>query len=199
MSHVYFSAIVPIKSTENQIRVAVINNTDGYNGEREETNADTVAGMGVRILRGCYTYEEAKELLNSNDDFYWGYYIKAIPFCNPCNKKTEDLTRRISETEKKTQAYIAAHRVANQKAAFIGCPECKSKIARFYFEDAKKSNLYRTDYCPVCRASMLSDTSKKTLKSYEDKIKSLNKELQTEKKRLCEKPTHYLAMAGVHN
>lgn len=200
MSHNYFSAVVPITATESQIKRAVVNNCYGYNGEAECMMSDIAARMGVRIIGGCRTEKEAEELLDSNDDFYWGGYIKAVPFCKASdNKKTLDLYRRIGETEQKEKDYLASHRVADQKAAFIGCPECKSKIAKVYFENQKQSYLYKVDRCPVCNASMASETVKKTLQGYRDKIEALNKELEAERKRISEKPTHYLAMCGIHD
>ena len=199
MSHNYFSAIVPYNSSETQIKKAVVANCYGWNGERECMMSEIASDMGVKVLRGCYTEQEAKDLLDDDDDFYWGGYIKAVPFCRVDNKKTKDLERRIVETRKKSQEYIANHRVADQKAAFIGCPDCKSKIAKMYFEGLKKQSVYMIDRCPVCHTSMLSETAKKTLKGYDDKIKTLEKELEVEKKRLSNKPTHYLAMCGIHD
>lgn len=199
MSHNYFSAVVPINSTPAQIKAEVVANCYGYNGESECTFEEEALGMGVKIVKGCYTKQEAYDLLHDNDDFYWGGFIKAVPFCYSENKKTKDFERRIAETRKKKSEYIASHRVADQKAAFIGCPECKSKINRSFYEEAKKRSLYMIDYCPVCRASMLSETAKKTLKGYDDKVKALEKDLEAERKRLAQKPTHYLAMCGMHS
>ena len=199
MSHNYFSATVPFNSTEAQIKKAVVSSCYGYNGERERMMSDIASDMSVKIIKGCYTEQEARDLLDSNDDFFWSGFIKAVPFCYSENKKTKDFERRIYEAKKKKSEYIANHRVADQKAAFIGCPECKSKINRSFYEEAKRRNAYMIDYCPVCRADMLSETAKKTLKGYNDKIIALSKDLEAEKKRLAQKPTHYLAMCGIHD
>lgn len=199
MSREYFSAVVPINSTPAQIKAEVVSNCYGYSGECEETFQEKASRMKVVIEKGCYTEKEAEEIFEKNDDFYWSGFIKAVPFCYSENKKTKDFERRIAETRKKKSEYIASHRVADQKAAFIGCPECKSKINRSYFEEAKRRSVYMVDTCPVCRASMLSETAKKTLKGYDDKVKALEKDLEAERKRLAQKPTHYLAMCGMHS
>lgn len=197
MSHNYFSAVVPINSTAAQIKKAVVESCYGWNGEAERSMASIAAGMDVNITKGCYTEKEAKDIFESNDDFYWGGYIKAIPFCRTkTSKKMDDLERRMHETRVKHNAYFAAHRVADQKAAYIGCPDCGSKINKDYFVRNKSRGV---DACPVCNANLASETTKKTLAGYLQKIKELETQLEAEKKKSADKPTHYLCVCGIHD
>lgn len=198
MSHNYFYATMPINAKDGDIRAAVMDSC-GYewNGESERYMYEVVAAMNVRRMSGCYTRKEAERIIKDNDDFYWGGYIKAVPFYEGSNKKIVDLERRIKETQEKYDKYLAAHRVGDYKALFVGCPECQSKIARFYFENNKTKA--EKDRCPVCHADMASDTTKKTLQRYRGKVNELKKEKEAELKKLAKKPTHFLAVAGVHS
>ena len=197
MSHNYFTAVVPAKATASQMKDAVVSNCDGWNKERHCSMEEIAKGMGVNVLKGCYTEKEAYDLFHSNDDFYWGGYIKAIPFCRTATtKKMQDLERRIEETRQKHTNYLAAHRVADQKAAFIGCPDCGSKINRNYFVERRTLG---ADWCPVCNANLASETTKNTLKGYMQKIKELETQLEAEKKKNSGSVTHYLCVCGIHD
>jgi len=199
MAHNYFYATVPIKASDTAIINAVAEDAGGeWNGESECTFSSQILGMHVVRKKGCYTEKEAHDIIRSNDDFYWGGYITAVPFCKvTTNKKISDLERRIEETRQKSVKYFSEHRVGDFKSAFIGCPDCKSKINRTYFEKLKNNT--SRDLCPVCRTDLASDTTKETLKKYSEKINTLLDEIEAEKKRLTKSPTHYLACAGLHS
>lgn len=89
-------------------------------------------------------------------------------------KRMTEIRTRIRETREKANAYSAEHAVTSFKAEYIGCSVCGSKVARKYL---------RSSVCPVCRADMRSETTKKTLESYETKIRDLNDQLERERRK----------------
>lgn len=89
-------------------------------------------------------------------------------------KRMTEIRARIQETRDKMTVYRREHSVTNFKAEFIGCPNCGSKISRKYL---------RADNCPVCRADMRSETTKKTLAGYEAKIRDLNAQIEQERRK----------------
>ena len=203
MSHNYFRAVVPIKTKDGAIIKAVADDAGNeWNGESECYMRDKVLAMHIRFAKGNFTEKEAEDYINNimstTDEFYWGGYVLAVPFCKTKpSKKIEDYDRRISETREKMAKYIAEHRVGDYKAAFVACPECQSKINKTYFEKNKTRS--RQDLCPVCNANMASETTKNTIQGYKDKIAKLEKEKEDEIKKQSKEPTHYLAYAGVHS
>lgn len=198
MGHLTFSEVVPIKTAASKIVSTLASRgSNEWQGERRCTMDEIIGAMNVVFDKHvCSSYEEAREWADKDDKHYWGEYIKAVPFCDVKSKKLDDLDRRIRETAEKKKSYITTHRVGDFKAEFIGCPSCKSKIARYYFE--KKKLCSAQDLCPVCHADMASETTKKTLKGYDEKIKSLQKEKEALQKKLADKPTHYYCMCEVH-
>lgn len=89
------------------------------------------------------------------------------------------LEKQIADYENKIVAYDKEHSIQNQKAAFISCPKCSSKLSRVHL---------RNNGCPVCgmrdiRAEYISEQ----LKSYRAKIAKWKAELIDENKKLTEK------------
>lgn len=119
-----------------------------------------------------YLYSDAGGKYYRNKNFGVRYYSRED---KKKTKKMQDLERRISETEGKMAKYIAEHSVSTFKAEFIGCPECKSKIAKRFIPSTNK--------CPLCGADLRSETTIKILNGYKQKIKELNKLLETEIKK----------------
>ena len=89
-------------------------------------------------------------------------------------KRMTEIRERIKETKRKRLEYEKEHSVQNFKAEFVGCPACGSKIARKYL---------RADYCLVCRADLRSETTKKTLQRYTEKIRELEQALEGERRK----------------
>ena len=197
MGHQTYSIVVPIKTSEGKIRSELA--SMGYNewqGERRCTIDTIIGDMEVKFATFfCSSYEEARIVAQEDDSHYRGQFIKAIPYCEVKSKKLDDFDRRIKETLEKRSAYVQAHRVGDFKAEFVSCPSCKSKIARFYFERNKNRS---KDLCPVCYADMASETTKKVLKGYDEKINTLRNEKASLHQSLAKKPTHYYCMCEVH-
>ena len=90
----------------------------------------------------------------------------------------EIYTERLERQKKEREAFLDSVKISNYKASFVTCPGCGSKIAKQYFE---------TTDCPLCGTSLLSQTNKDRLKSFDDRIavteSNLNKALENAARR----------------
>ena len=91
----------------------------------------------------------------------------------------EKISDRISETAKKARAYAEEHSVKKLKAAFIGCPQCGSKLRREHL---------RSDFCPLCHTDLCSNTTLERLKRFrtvEEELREKLKQEQIKQKKLA--------------
>ena len=102
----------------------------------------------------------------------------------PSTKKEKQLKEKIQIAKQKLKEYIIKNelttRKSKSKSAFFRCPNCKSKIARQYFEK-NKSPEHMIVNCPVCKTEIRSETILNRIKEFEEKIIKLKKELTSEK------------------
>ena len=136
----------------------------------------------------CDTKEEAEQYIEQHDK---GWYDQlAVKFRDdseiPKNSALKDkLVKQIASYRAKKEVYDKAHSIANQKAAFISCPYCKSKLAKDYIIS---NNRIRKECCPVCNANDIrAEYVLKQLKAFQDKIDKWQKELKEEERRLAKK------------
>ena len=110
-------------------------------------------------------WDDAKEAIDryARGGFYDDHGVLYKEASEP-SKAMQDLDRRIQETQKKKRDFYNSHLPNRVKAEFVGCPECKSKIAKIHL---------KTHYCPVCRKSMLPKSTKERLQGYDAKVKDL--------------------------
>lgn len=148
------------------IQMEAEENGDGYPGAVKWH--DELAPLGSR--------EEAEAKINQLDrGWYDDHAVRYYWFGDAKEtKRMTEIRARIQETRDKMTVYRREHSVTNFKAEFIGCPNCGSKISRKYL---------RADNCPVCRADMRSETTKKTLAGYEAKIRDLNAQIEQERRK----------------
>ena len=139
----------------------------------------------------CDTDEEATTYIEQHDN---GWYDQlAVKFRDtssiPKNSATkEKLQKQIASYKAKKEEYDKAHSIANQKAAFISCPHCKSKLAKDYL--ISNSHI-RREGCPVCNAiDIRSEYILKQLKAFQDRIDEWQKKLKEEEIRLAKKVAH---------
>lgn len=132
------------------------------------------------------SFTEAEEYSNKIFAQWNRKYHLVVPFKDTSEaketKKIQDLQRRIKETEEKKAAYYEAHKVSNLKAAYIGCQKCGSKINKEYMKNYNR--------CPVCGQDLRSETTKKTLASYDEKLKTLRRQ-ELEERGKQKVPVHY--------
>ena len=123
--------------------------------------------------------EEAEEHLRRVSEKYWRKNNVGVPYMQlPDIEKEESIQRikwKIAEEKQKFVKYAEKHSPTSFKAEFIGCANCKSKIARDFLSGA---------HCPVCGQDMRSKTTVEKLSAYMAKIRGLEKELVQEKRRV---------------
>lgn len=135
-------------------------------------------------------YEEAEEILERRRSEWSRNYTGYVAFRDlesfNKTKRIIELKEKIeSETEKKIR-YGLDNNVKDQKADYIGCRKCGSKINKTYIQ---------ANRCPVCDFDLRSDNFKKRMAGYQEKIDKLTKELNEEKKKNAAKaPVKYLVM-----
>lgn len=116
--------------------------------------------------------DEAADYLRDNINDYDGLAVQFLEFDDvEDTEKIKELKRKISDTLVKKQQYFHDHSVRNRKAAYIGCPNCGSKLNR--------EKLSR-ERCPVCYAELRSAETLKHLASFDDKIKGYQKKITQE-------------------
>lgn len=141
-------------------------NGDGYNGpmhwhlEIPPQESRTAAEEKIKQLDNGWYDDHAVRFYD---------YSEAKP-----TKRIEELKSRIAETREKMRQYASDHSVLKFKAEFIGCAGCGAKLPR---------KLLHSDYCPVCRHDMRSDTTLKKLEEYGKKIEQLADQIEEEKKK----------------
>ena len=121
----------------------------------------------------CDNISVAQTYINDNDNaFYGGLAVKYYDFSNvKNNKKVEELEKKISETLVKKNEFAVAHSVKSQKAAFIGCPRCGSKLSR--------ERLYGNN-CPLCGKELRAQSTLERLKGYDNRISEYKKQIAQE-------------------
>ena len=135
-------------------------------------------------------YEEAEEALEGKRSEWSRNYTGYVAFRDlesiNKTKRIIELKEKIESEKEKKIRYGLDNNVKDQKADFIGCRKCGSKINKTYIQ---------ANRCPVCDFDLRSDTFKKRLAGYQQKIDKLVQELNEEKKKNTAKaPVKYLVM-----
>lgn len=153
--------------------------------------ANQIEGIRFKENMTYDCYEDAEKAIENMDNgWYDNIAVKYKEVFHMKSAKIKDLVRRIDETEKKKDAYAKAHDISTFKSQFIGCKKCGSKLSKDHL---------RGHLCPLCRNDLRSDTTINTLKGYEDKIKSLDKQILEEKKKQKDKaPEMWLVKIEYH-
>lgn len=141
---------------------------DGYGTDRIQFFDDPI----------CDNESAAHEYINGFDRaFYGGYAVRYYDFSKVKDpKKVAELEDKILKTMANKRVFAEAHSVKNQKAAFIGCPKCGSKLSR---------ERLRGNDCPLCCTDLRSESTLNRLASYDKRIDEYNRQIAQE--RLKEK------------
>ena len=120
--------------------------------------------------------DAAEKFIQAHDrGWYDDHAVRYYDFSNTKETKTiSEAREKINETTAKAAEYAKAHSVKNQKAAFIGCAKCGSKISKEYL---------RGESCPVCRNDLRSKTVLDTLVKYNAKVNALLEKIKKEKEK----------------
>lgn len=128
----------------------------------------------------CNTEEEAQEFLYNKH--LQREYNRAVRYRVPTGKtkKIQALEDRLEATVETREQYKKDHHPSTFKAEFIGCPTCKSKIAKKYIKGYSHS-------CPVCSGELWSETTQKKIAGYNEKIADIQKQIKAEEKKASTK------------
>lgn len=126
------------------------------------------------------TYNDAYNYINTNDrGWYDGIAVQYRDYSNVKNTaKADEIQKKIDETRRKLMEYVRQHSVKKQKAAYIGCSSCGSKLNR---------EKLHGDYCPLCNTDLRSETTLNRIAAYKKRIKEYEKALVKEKIKSKEK------------
>jgi hypothetical protein len=174
-----------------------------YNSDQEEGGygGKYHGNMNINHREPFANYQEAYDYIEryTQDKFY---YDMAVRFYDneslPSTKKENQLKAKIQIETQILKDYILKNKLTNRKSAFFGCPTCGSKIARQYFENPKFPERIIVE-CPVCKTDLRSETVLKRIKTLEEKLIKLKKELTFEKcKHKKGTPIKWLVKIEVH-
>lgn len=120
------------------------------------------------------TSDEAEAYIEKVDRHdYDGIAVKYLDFTGvEDSPKIKELRAKIAETVQKQKDYIEAHSVKKQKAAFIGCPSCGSKL--------NKEKL-RGERCPLCNTDLRAASTLERIASFHTKVEEYDKKITQER------------------
>ena len=129
-------------------------------------------------------YDSRNEALKAILAYDRGWYddhavlYNSYPFIQD-SKKIAGLFVKIDKLKVQRSAYREKHAIANRKSELITCTNCKSKVARSYFN--------ADDRCPVCNASLRSEAVQKKLDWYDEQITDAFTAITEERDRISKK------------
>lgn len=123
--------------------------------------------------------EEAEKWLanSANMSRYWRRSNVGIQYISrerEMTKKELALAARIEDIQRKREEYVKEHAAANTAHAYIGCPNCGSRLSTKHLRDNR---------CPLCRAELRSETILSTIKRYDERLEEACKAYTEEKNR----------------
>lgn len=128
----------------------------------------------------CDDYESAQAAIERMDNgWYDQIAVKYRSFDKPLkSKKLDDLKTKAKETRSKLHELESKVAFAEFKSQYISCKNCGSKLNKDYI---KRNN------CALCGHDMRSDTTKNAISRLTEKVKSLEKDIREEEKKLAVK------------
>ena len=159
-----FEEKTPKQVMVETVRGIVARSGDGYGTDRIKFFDDPI----------CDNSGAAQEFIAEKDkEFYGGYAVRYYDFSEvKDSKRVEELREKLRETNAKLNEFADAHSVKNQKAAFIGCACCGSKLSRVHL---------RNNRCPVCYDDLRSSSTLERIESYNKKIEGCQKQIHQER------------------
>ncbi|NCE98104.1 hypothetical protein [Emergencia sp. 1XD21-10] len=153
-----------LKQVTADIRDYIEHHGDGYGTEEVRVPTEKVFD----------TYEMAEEYISQIDKgWYDGIAVKFLDYSEvEDSAKVAELRKKISETLERRKEYINSHSIRNQKAKYIGCHQCGSKLNR---------ELMRGEQCPLCHTDLRAASTLERIASFHKKIYCYNNRIKEEK------------------
>lgn len=170
MSHCIKWSYFPESYTRQRIADTIIYEV-AHSGDRYGT--DTIRFPTEKVFEN---EEAAEQYIRSLDKgWYDGIAVKYLDFSDvKDSSKAKELQEKINEVATKKREYVTAHSVKAQKAAFIGCPECGSKL--------NKERL-RGESCPLCCTDLRAASTLERIASFDNRINEYRKKIKAEKEK----------------
>lgn len=120
------------------------------------------------------TRDDAYEYIQENDRYnYDGIAVKFLDFSKvKDSEKIKEFRAKITDTIKKKNDYIKAHSVKAQKAAYIGCQSCGSKL--------NKEKL-RSERCPLCQNDLRAASTLERILSFDKRVEEYENKIKQER------------------
>ena len=186
MSHAIMREIYPATWTLKKITDDVINFVQTH-GDRYGTDR-----LRVPTERVFDNIDEANAYIdNADKGWYDGIAVKFLDYTGvSATKKITEYEDKITDILQKKKEYIKAHSVHQQKAAYIGCPDCGSKL--------NKDKL-RGEHCPLCGQDLRAESTLERINSFDVRVNELNAKIAEERKKQKAKATvKYLVKYEYH-
>lgn len=163
IKHNTYSATWTLQKIEQDVFDYVAHSRDRYGTDRVRMPTDKVFD----------TYEEAEAYICKIDNGdYDGIAVKFLDFSEVKESaRIKELRAKIADTVQKQKEYIAAHSVKKQKAAYIGCRSCGSKL--------NKEKL-RGERCPLCNTDLRADSTLERIDSFKTRVDEYTKKITLE-------------------
>lgn len=120
------------------------------------------------------SYDDAKKFIDDHDN--GNYDDHAVQYYDyhdvPETAKIKKLQETIQTLRSARADWVQSHSVKTQKAQYIGCPKCGSKISRQYL---------RGEHCPVCGEDLRSGYILEKIEWYDRKISLCYDSIQEER------------------
>lgn len=128
----------------------------------------------------CNGRDSAEEFIQDNDRGCYDQLAVKFRECEDfsTSKAWCDLNRRLNEEKKKLARYEEEHLIKYFKSKLIGCPKCESKVNK---------NYVRRFNCPCCGEDLRSTSVKSTVERYKRNIRTLEKKISDEERKLSSK------------
>mgnify|MGYP000021237709 CR=1 FL=1 len=181
MSHEIKYSVIPINANKKAFKAG--QDEMAYHDHWQESSEGLPSDIRW-IDYVCANQDDAERYIETHDK---GWYDQlAVKFKQADYSKSKKLStlndNRRSVVRKMNDLNNNKH-FANVKSSLISCKCCGSKIAVKY--------MAKTNYCPVCRNDMRPDTIKNRIKSYNDKIAKIDKDITQLKHQLDQKGNLY--------
>lgn len=164
ITHNTYPATWTLKEITDDVCNTVRHSGDRYGTDKVRIPTETVFD----------TSEEAEAYIEKVDRHdYDGIAVKFLDFTGvEDSKKIKEYRAKIAELVKKKDEYIREHSVRKQKAAFIGCQSCGSKL--------NKEKL-RGERCPLCNTDLRAASTLERIASFDTRVKETDKKITQER------------------
>ena len=141
------------------------------NCDREENPSGSYSNVWKMHNQILDSREEAEDYLDSQGVYFDG----CVRYKSPKTTKAyKNLCERLANTREKKAQYDRENDVRRRQAEFIGCLNCGSKLAKKHLGGNR---------CPLCGEDLRSETVRNRLKSFDERIKKIEKQMREEGKK----------------